>query len=130
MIIRKSIIFITGFNKAGNTCILYIIERIDMAIGIREDNRTRTRNKLGEPGDYTVILLNDDYTTREFVVEILKLIFHKNHEEATRIMLNVHRRGRGPAGIYTWDIAMTKANQVHDIARQHEFPLRCVVEEA
>lgn len=101
-----------------------------MAIGIREDSRTRSKNRLEEPGDYTVILLNDDYTTREFVVEILKLIFHKNHEEATKIMLNVHRRGQGAAGVYTWDIAMTKANQVHDIARQHEFPLRCVVEEA
>ena len=97
---------------------------------IREGSRTLSKKeeKLEEPGDYTVVLLNDDYTTRDFVVEILKLIFHKDHEEATRIMLNVHRKGRGSVGIYTLDIAVTKANQVHDIAQRNEFPLRCVVE--
>jgi ATP-dependent Clp protease adaptor protein ClpS len=90
----------------------------------------KKEEKIEEPRDYSVILLNDDYTTRDFVVEILKLIFHKSHEEATQIMLHVHRKGRGAAGIYTWDIAQTKVNQVHDLARQYEFPLRCVVEEA
>jgi len=84
--------------------------------------------KLREPGDYTVVLLNDDYTTRDFVVDILKAVFHKDHEEATRIMMNVHRKGRGAVGIYTLDIAVTKMNQVHDLAQQYEFPLRCVVE--
>ena len=102
-----------------------------MGIKIIEGSKTlpKKNEKLQEPRDYAVILLNDDYTTREFVVEILKLIFHKNHEEATRIMLHVHRRGRGAAGVYTWDIALTKVNQVHDLARQNEFPLRCVLEE-
>ena len=102
-----------------------------MAIGIKQGNKTLSKKdeKLEEPGDYAVILLNDDYTTRDFVVEILKLIFHKNHEDATRIMLHVHRRGRGAAGVYTWDIALTKVNQVHDLARKYEFPLRCVLEE-
>ena len=103
-----------------------------MGIKLRRDSKTQFNNdeKLEEPGDYTVVLLNDDYTTREFVVEILKMIFHLAEEEATRIMLNVHRKGRGAVGIYTWDIAMTKATQVHDIARQYEYPLRCIVEEA
>jgi len=90
---------------------------------------TQKDDKLIEPGDYTVVLLNDDYTTREFVVEILEYVFHKNREEATRIMLNVHRKGRGAVGVYTLDIAQTKVNQVHDLAQKHEFPLRCVVEE-
>ena len=103
-----------------------------MGTKIFEGSKTLTRKqeKLEEPRDYSVILLNDDYTTRDFVVEILKMVFHKSHQEATRIMLHVHRRGRGAAGIYTWDIALTKVNQVHELAQQHEFPLRCVLEEA
>ena len=90
----------------------------------------RDEEGLKEPKDYVVILLNDDYTTREFVVEVLKLIFHKNHEEANRIMLNVHHKGRGVVGVYTWDIANTKAGQVHAIAKEYDYPLRCIVEEA
>ena len=91
---------------------------------------TRDEEKLKEPKDYMVILLNDNYTTKEFVVEILKLVFHKNPEEANRIMLNVHHKGRGIVGVYTWDIACTKANRVHAIAKEYEYPLRCIVEEA
>ena len=85
--------------------------------------------KIKEPRDYMVILLNDDYTTREFVVEILKLVFHKNPDEANSIMLKVHHRGRGVVGVYTWDIAITKASQVHAIAERYEYPLKCIVEE-
>ncbi|MDR0497612.1 MAG: ATP-dependent Clp protease adaptor ClpS [Treponema sp.] len=101
-----------------------------------EENRgdtellTKDKEKLEEPRDYVVVLLNDNFTTREFVVDILMMIFHKNPEEARAIMLNVHNKGRGVVGIYTWDIAQTKANQVHAIAKQYEFPLKCVVEEA
>ena len=91
---------------------------------------SKNDEKLKEPADYIVILLNDNYTTREFVVEILKLIFHKSTEEATKIMLNVHNKGQGVVGIYTWDIANTKADQVHAIAKQYDYPLKCVVEEA
>ena len=90
----------------------------------------RDEEEVKEPEDYVVILLNDDYTTRDFVVEVLKLIFHKNEEDANRIMLNVHHKGRGMVGIYTWDIAITKASQVHTIAKEYNYPLRCVVEEA
>jgi len=103
-------------------------------MAVREKGETelliRDEEELKEPGDYIVILLNDDYTTREFVVEILKLVFHKNHEEANRIMLNVHHKGRGVVGIYTWDIANTKVYQVHAIAKEYDYPLRCIVEEA
>jgi ATP-dependent Clp protease adaptor protein ClpS len=91
---------------------------------------TRKEEKIKEPKEYVVVLLNDDYTTREFVVEILMIIFHKNPVEAKTIMLNVHNKGRGVVGNYTWDIAQTKVNQVHSIAKQYDFPLKCVVEEA
>ncbi|MDR0390006.1 MAG: ATP-dependent Clp protease adapter ClpS [Spirochaetaceae bacterium] len=90
----------------------------------------RNDDKLKEPEQYGVVLLNDDYTTMEFVVEILITVFHKEEAEAARIMLDVHHQGRGMAGLYTFDIAVTKAEQVHSLARQHEFPLRCLVERA
>ncbi|MCL2762350.1 MAG: ATP-dependent Clp protease adaptor ClpS [Treponema sp.] len=86
--------------------------------------------KLKEPEEYRVILLNDHYTTMEFVVEILMGIFHKNLEDAHRIMLDVHKKGKGLVGQYSWDIAVTKAEQVHVKAREQEFPLRCIVEAA
>jgi len=89
----------------------------------------RDEEKLKEPRECRVVLLNDNYTTQEFVVEILQAVFHKNPQEAKKIMLNVHRKGRGVVGVYTWDIAQTKVNQVHSIAKQYEFPLKCVVEE-
>ena len=89
----------------------------------------RDEKKLKEPKEYAVVLLNDNFTAREFVVEILIIIFHKNPKEAKSIMLNVHNKGRGVVGAYTWDIAQTKANQVHCIARQYDYPLKCVVEE-
>ena len=91
---------------------------------------SRDREKFKEPRDYVVVLINDDFTTREFVIEILKLIFHKSPEEAVRIMLKVHHDGRGTVGVYTWDIATTKANQVHSIAKHYDYPLKCLVEEA
>ena len=98
--------------------------------GERTELLIREEEKLKEPKEYAVVLLNDDFTTREFVVEILIRIFHKNPAEAKSIMLNVHHKGRGVVGVYTWDIAQTKANQVHAAARQNEYPLKCVVEEA
>ena len=101
---------------------------------IREEGDTGLLNKdekkLKKPKEYVVVLLNDNYTTREFVVEILMLVFHKKPSEAKTIMLNVHNRGRGVVGVYTWDIAQTKANQVHSLAKQYDYPLKCVVEEA
>ncbi|MDR0386434.1 MAG: ATP-dependent Clp protease adapter ClpS, partial [Treponema sp.] len=86
--------------------------------------------KLKEPEEFRVILLNDHYTAMDFVVEILVHIFHKTSEDANRIMLDVHRKGRGTVGVYPYDIAQTKAAQVHQAAREHEFPLRCIVEKA
>jgi len=93
---------------------------------------TRTSEKATpkprEPEDYRVILLNDDYTTMDFVVEVLMAIFHKKPEDAARIMMDVHKKGKGVVGQYPWDIAATKAEQVHSAARDNEFPLRCMLE--
>ena len=90
----------------------------------------KTEEKLQEPEDFRVILLNDHYTSMDFVVDILIMIFHKNEEDANRIMMDVHRKGRGIVGVYSWDIAQTKMDQVHTLARQHDFPLRCIIEKA
>lgn len=89
---------------------------------------TRDDEDYREPDDYQVILLNDDFTTMEFVVSILMTVFHKPLPEANRIMLDVHKKGRGIVGIYSYDIAATKVNQVHELARQNGFPLKCVME--
>lgn len=86
------------------------------------------RPKLDEPAKFVVILLNDDYTTMEFVIEVLQKYFRKTTEEATEIMLQVHQQGKGVAGIYTHDIAETKAAQVNEHAKSRGFPLKCTVE--
>ena len=86
--------------------------------------------KLKEPEEFRVILLNDNYTTMDFVVEVLVVIFRKNLEEANSIMLDIHLKGKGTVGKYPWDIAVTKAEQVHAAARENQFPLRCIVESA
>ncbi|MGI6657235.1 MAG: ATP-dependent Clp protease adapter ClpS [Desulfobulbus sp.] len=88
----------------------------------------KAREELREPPFYRVLLHNDDYTTMDFVVMILETVFHKNTEEATRIMLNVHHRGIGVAGRYTREIAETKVAIVHRTARRNQFPLRCSLE--
>jgi len=97
---------------------------------LKEKPVDKTKEKLKEPEEFKVILLNDHYTTMDFVVEILMVIFHKKTEDANRIMLDVHQKGKGVVGVYSWDIAATKAQQVHAAARQREFPLRCIVEPA
>ena len=89
---------------------------------------SETDHELEEPPMYKVMLLNDDYTTMEFVVEILVYVFQKSPEDATRIMLNVHRRGVGICGIYPFEVAETKVNTVENLARENGFPLKCVME--
>jgi ATP-dependent Clp protease adaptor protein ClpS len=90
----------------------------------------KSNPKTAEPQSFRVILLNDDYTTMDFVVDVLMAVFHKKPEDAGKIMLDVHRKGKGVVGLYPWDIAATKAEQVHSSARENEFPLRCVIEPA
>jgi ATP-dependent Clp protease adaptor protein ClpS len=84
--------------------------------------------KTKKPSMYKVLMLNDDYTPMEFVVHILERFFNKNRQEATRIMLHVHRRGVGVCGVYTYEVAETKVTQVMDFARQHQHPLQCTLE--
>ncbi len=89
----------------------------------------QTRPELKKPPLYKVILLNDDFTPMEFVVHVLEAIFSHNRESATRIMLNVHKSGKGICGIYTKDIAETKVTQVNSYARENKHPLLCDMEE-
>jgi ATP-dependent Clp protease adaptor protein ClpS len=89
---------------------------------------TEEDTKLKRPDMYRIVLLNDDYTPREFVVWVLIKVFHKSEEEGTRIMLEAHTNGKSIIGVYTYDIARTKVMQVDDLAKQHEHPLKCDLE--
>ncbi len=88
----------------------------------------RTRLRLTPPVLWKVILHNDDYTTRDFVVMVLRNVFRKPEAEAVRIMMDVHRRGTGVAGVYPFDVADTKVAQVRALAEAREFPLLCTLE--
>jgi ATP-dependent Clp protease adaptor protein ClpS len=88
----------------------------------------KAKPKTKKPSMYKVLMLNDDYTPMEFVVHILERFFNKSRQEATRIMLHVHRRGVGICGVYTYEVAETKVTQVMDFARQHQHPLQCTLE--
>ena len=89
---------------------------------------TKTRAKPKKPSQYKVLLLNDDYTPMEFVVIVLKRFFRMDMEEATRVMLHVHQKGVGVCGIFPYEVAETKVNQVMDFARQNQHPLQCTLE--
>ena len=89
---------------------------------------TITKKKVQLPKKYKVLLHNDDYTTMEFVIYILQSVFHKTIEEAENIMLEVHHRGIGVCGIYTFEIAESKAKKVERLAREHSHPLMCSIE--
>lgn len=89
---------------------------------------TRTAPKTKRPWLYKVLLLNDDYTPQEFVVWLLEAIFHRDREDATRIMLHVHQNGVGVCGVYTYEVAETKVAQVMEISRRNQHPLQCTLE--
>lgn len=97
---------------------------------LEEEVATKSEEKTETPKLYRVILHNDHYTTMEFVVEVLVKVFRLPTQEATHIMLDVHRRGHGTVGLFTRDIAETRVAQVHSLAKQREYPLRCTYEEA
>jgi ATP-dependent Clp protease adaptor protein ClpS len=101
-------------------------EKPQKDIGILE----RPERKIKEPEQFRVMLHNDDYTTMEFVMEILEQVFQKSPAEAYRIMMKVHLEGLGVAGIFPHEVAETKVETVHDLARQNGFPLRASLEEA
>ena len=92
--------------------------------------KERVKTKKQEPKLFRVLLLNDDYTTMEFVIEVLESVFQKSPAEAYRIMMAVHLGGQGIAGIYPWEVAETKVDTVIQLARGAGFPLKAVTEEA
>lgn len=98
--------------------------------GGKEQLKQKSRPKVQEPMKYQVLLHNDDYTTMEFVVEVLKKVFRKSPVEAHAIMMSVHKKGRGLVGLYPYDIAATKVEQTRAMAKRHGYPLKCTLEEA
>jgi len=98
----------------------------DAQIGVA----TKTKAKTKKPSQYKVLILNDDYTPMEFVVMVLKRFFRMDLEEATRVMLHVHQKGVGVCGIFPYEVAETKVNQVMDFAKQNQHPLQCTLEKA
>ncbi len=96
--------------------------------GIRQGLLTRPAPKTKRPSMYKVLLLNDDYTPMEFVVNVLEQIFRKSQEEAMRIMLHIHQKGVGICGVYTYEVAETKVVEVTEHARKNQHPLQCTLE--
>ncbi len=95
----------------------------DMGVALEE-----AKPRLKRPSMYKVVLLNDDYTPMEFVVETLEVFFNMNREQATNVMLTVHTKGKAVCGVFTRDIAETKAAQVNEFAKENEHPLLCEIE--
>ena len=91
---------------------------------------TKTRAKTKKPTPYKVLMLNDDYTPMEFVVHVLQSFFRMSIEDATRVMLQVHQKGVGVCGVFSYEVAETKVSQVIDYARQNQHPLQCTLEKA
>ncbi|HVM95512.1 MAG TPA: ATP-dependent Clp protease adapter ClpS [Candidatus Acidoferrales bacterium] len=98
--------------------------------GVVTKTKTKSERKLDKPKLFKVLLHNDDYTTMEFVVYVLISVFHRSETDAVQIMLHVHRKGIGVAGVYTREIAEARVRQVEALAREYEYPLRCSIEEA
>jgi ATP-dependent Clp protease adaptor protein ClpS len=96
----------------------------------KEGADARSLQDVSEPPMFKVLLHNDDYTTMEFVVQVLMLVFHKPIETATQIMLNVHQHGIGMCGLYTYEVAETKVETVIRMARENGHPLKCTMEKA
>ncbi len=94
-----------------------------------EETGIKERHEVKPPPLYSVLLLNDDYTTMDFVIEILEGVFHKSAVEAAQIMLLVHKNGKGLAGVYTREIAETKLHKVHKLSSKRGFPLKCIMEQ-
>ena len=118
--------------EGGELPVLLSAQTVRLA-GVDQDHRDGEqalleKPRLKKPPLYKVVLINDDYTPMEFVVQVLEIFFKMNREQATQIMLTVHTQGKGVCGIYTKDIAETKAAQVNQYARDHQHPLLCEIE--
>ena len=96
--------------------------------GAGTDVVAKTRTRVKKPSMYKVLLLNDDYTPMDFVILVLQKFFHKGHQEAVEIMMQVHRKGTGVCGVYTYEVAETKVALVMQFSQQHEHPLQCTME--
>ena len=122
----------------GDTLRLDAADRLAVRAGGDDDRgsdneigvATRTRTKPKKPSQFKVLMLNDDYTPMEFVVIVLKRFFSMDLEQATRVMLHVHQKGVGICGIFPYEIAETKVNQVMDFALKNQHPLQCTLEKA
>ena len=123
---------LTALNEDSDTFFEDLIMGNDSMNGfnpeLEEDVISETRDEIDEPPMYKVLLHNDDYTTMEFVVEILMLVFNKTPEEAVKIMLNVHHKGIGICGVYPFEVSETKVKTVDALARENGFPLKCTME--
>ena len=131
---------IEGSGRFSKRC--YFVQDIDskrfIVSSAEDDNQrpgrtevgvlTRVRAKPQKPAMFRVLLLNDDFTPMDFVIHVLEKFFSKNRQEATEIMLQVHRTGVGVCGVYTYEVAETKVNLVMDYARKNEHPLQCTME--
>ena len=96
----------------------------------KHEHSTQLDLILEHPKQYNVFLLNDDYTSMDFVVDILMKLFRHNFQDAHRIMIEVHQKGRGLCGAYPYEVAETKVHQVSSLARENGFPLKAIMEEA
>ncbi|MBI3401984.1 MAG: ATP-dependent Clp protease adaptor ClpS [Acidobacteria bacterium] len=105
-------------------------ERRDDDVGTGGAVKERARTNAKEPALFNVVLLNDDYTPMQFVVDVLEQVFQKSPAEAYRIMMQVHLNGRGVAGIYPWEVAETKIDTVLSRAREDGYPLQATIEDA
>lgn len=102
----------------------------DLNPDVKEKTSWEVGTEVTEPSRFKVLLHNDNYTTMDFVTEVLIFVFNKSRGEATRIMLKVHKQGIGVCGIYTFEIAETKVHAVQNMARERGFPLKCTMEKA
>ena len=122
---------IWGMRMIGdNDRILAVGDQRDADEGTGLGVATRTRTRTKTPSPYKVLMLNDDYTPMEFVVLVLQRFFRMDMEDATRVMLQVHQRGVGVCGVFSYEVAETKVAQVIDFARQNQHPLQCTLEKA
>ena len=121
-------------RESKSSVVSMMRSRLTVRLSAQEDDADgglaleNARPELKKPPLFKVVLLNDDYTPMEFVVEVLETFFLMNREQATQVMLTVHMQGKGVCGVYTRDIAETKAAQVNEYAREHQHPLLCEIE--
>ena len=130
-----------GYGPITGYCTVVVVPRVRGAELGQELDKTQDQTgyslvieegkpRLKRPPLFRVVLINDDYTPMEFVVDVLERVFGHDRQSATRVMLEVHTQGKGICGVYTFEIAETKVAQVTGYARQHQHPLLCTMEES